>query len=126
MGEPIWDGYPPDRTKDGWHWLGQKDDLYNRHPTHWSAERQIWTQGGLCCGGSAFPSQMTQGYAPPVRWFGHLPELAVSNAMLAALEAALPSLDSLVSQDCPDPDVNSHDIMIRAQARAAIKLAKEG
>jgi hypothetical protein len=51
--------------------------------------------------------------------------IAAATVMLAALQAALPSLDSLVSQDCPDPDVNSHDIMIRAQVRAAIKLATE-
>jgi hypothetical protein len=84
-----WDGYPPNSAKDGWHWLGHGKGPYNEHAAHWSAERQIWTQGGICCGGSISPRDLLSGYKPPVEYLGAIPERALGIAapdMLTALQ----------------------------------------
>ena len=51
-----WDGFPPDRDRDGWHWLR----FGELTPAYWSVLEQQWSQGGICCGGSITPSQLTR------------------------------------------------------------------
>ena len=47
----AWNGYPPDPTKAGWHWL-----LFGKlTPAFWDVETGQWMQGGLMCGGAGGP-----------------------------------------------------------------------
>ena len=49
-----WNGYPPDPTVDGWHWLRHGE----LSPAYWQADIKAWSQGGLVCGGSADPAYL--------------------------------------------------------------------
>lgn len=68
----AWDGLPPNPERDGWHWLGAGPAYAS--PAHWDATRQIWTQGGLCCGGSMTPEHAaSKHYEPMVQWLAVCP-----------------------------------------------------
>jgi hypothetical protein len=84
-GGGVWDGYPPDRSRDGWHWLAQA--TCEPCPAFWCSQKQEWQQGGLLCGGAAPPSFLTsRHFVGGVNWIGVCPEPAARTTTPPARE----------------------------------------
>jgi len=65
-----WNGYPPDPSRDGWHWLG----FPGPHPAYWRATSGRWEHGGVMFGATCPPNYISgPEFNPRIRYLGECP-----------------------------------------------------
>lgn len=119
MSAEIWDGWPPEHGRDGWHWLKRRSggDL---SPWLWEAE-----QGGPGCGGwltddDGDPERMTSEFtyfAPCIPPTGAAQSIAMSDAIQAAVLAERERIAAAIEEEADLCPCEEDAVVLRDTAR---------